>query len=304
MHTTRHWTLALLALLVLTAAPSARAALAVLACEPEWAALVQELGGERVRVASATTAAQDPHRVEARPSLLARARNADLLVCTGAGLEAGWLPILLRETGNPRIQPGRPGHFEAAGAVALLERPTRLSRAEGDVHPEGNPHLHTDPRNIGRVAEALARRLAELDPAGADHYRQRHEDFAGRWRAALARWEARAAPLKGLPVVSQHKAFVYLYHWLGLAEVAVLEPKPGLEPSAAHLAQVLSSLRQRPARAVLYAAYESPRASEWLAGEAGIPDMRLPYTVGGSDRARDLFALFDETLDLLLAVPR
>lgn len=294
----------LIALLLALAAPPALAVLNVLACEPEWAALAQELGGDRVRVASATTAAQDPHRVEARPSLLARARNADLLVCTGAGLEIGWLPVLLRESGNPRIQPGGPGWFEAARQVTLLERPANLSRAEGDVHPDGNPHIHTDPRNIARVAEALARRLAELDPAGTVHYQQRHGDFAARWRAALARWEARGAALKGLPVVSQHKAFAYLYQWLGLREVAVLEPKPGLEPSAAHLARVLDGLAASPARAVLYAAYESPRASEWLAGRAGVPALRLPYTVGGSPRAADLFGLFDETLDLLLGVPR
>lgn len=299
----RYWLASLTALLALTAQP-ALAALKVLACEPEWAALATELGGDRVRVMSATSAAQDPHRVEARPSLLARARNADLLLCTGAELEIGWLPVLLRESGNPRIQPGRPGHFEAARFVDLKERPARLSRADGDTHPDGNPHLHTDPRNIARVAEALARRLAEIDPAGTVHYQQRHGEFASRWRAAIARWEARGAPLKGLAVVSQHKAFVYLYHWLGIREVAVLEPKPGLEPSAAHLGRVLDGLSATPARAVLYAGHESPRASEWLAGRAGIPALRLPYTVGGSARAADLFGLFDETLDLLTTVPR
>lgn len=299
----KYW-IAWTGLLWALAAQPALAALNILACEPEWAALARELGGDRVRVTSATSAAQDPHRVEARPSLLARARNTDLLVCTGAELEIGWLPLLLRESGNPRIQPGRPGNFEAARQVGLLEKPERLSRAEGDVHPDGNPHIQTDPRNIARVAEALARRLAELDPAGTVYYQQRHGDFAARWRAAIARWEARGAVLKGLPVVSQHKAFVYLYQWLGLREVAVLEPKPGLEPSAAHLARVLDGLAASPARAVLYAAYESPRASEWLAGRAGIPALRLPYTVGGSDRAADLFGLFDQTLDLLLGIPR
>lgn len=297
------WFLLVAAALLLAWQP-VRASLNVMACEPEWAALARELGGDRVRVDSATSAAQDPHRVEARPSLLARARNADLLVCTGAELEIGWLPVLLRESGNPRIRPGRPGWFEAARQVALLEKPARLSRAEGDVHPDGNPHIHTDPRNIARVAEALAPRLAELDPAGADYYRQRQRDFAVRWQAALARWEARGAGLRGLPVVSQHKAFVYLYRWLGIDEVAVLEPKPGLEPSAAHLARVLEELRRRPARAVVRTGYESPRAGDWIAGRAGIPAVQLPYTVGGSARAGDLFGLFDETLDLLTAVPR
>lgn len=293
----------LFGLLALLALP-AQATLDVLACEPEWAALTRELGGERVSVASATTAAQDPHRIEARPSLIARARRADLVVCTGADLEVGWLPVLLRESANPRIQPGQPGHFEAAAVVDLLERPTRVDRAEGDVHPQGNPHLHLDPRNIGRVAEALARRMAELDPANAAHYLARQRDFATRWQAAIQRWEREAGPLRGLPVVSQHKAFVYLYRWLGLNEVAVLEPKPGLEPSAAHLGRVLEGLRRTPARMVLRTAYESPRASEWLAARAGLRAVELPYTVGGSAAAKDLFGLFDDTLARLLEAAR
>jgi zinc/manganese transport system substrate-binding protein len=290
----------LLGLLALLALP-VQAALHVLACEPEWAALAQELGGDKVSVYSATTARQDPHRIEARPSLIARARRADLLVCTGADLEAGWLPVLLRESANPRIQPGQPGHFEAAAVVELLERPSRIDRFEGDVHPLGNPHLHLDPRNIAAVAEALARRLAELDPAHAAHYAGRQRDFAARWQAAIARWEREAQPLKGVPVVSQHKAFVYLYHWLGLVEVAVLEPKPGLEPSAAHLSRVLEALRRSPARMVLRSAYEAPRASEWLAARAGLRAVELPYTVGGSAAAQDLFGLYDDTLRRLLA---
>ncbi len=278
----------------------AQAALNVLACEPEWAALARELGGDKVSVHSATTAYQDPHRIEARPSLIARARRADLVVCTGAELEAGWLPVLLRESANPRIQPGRPGHFEAAAYVPLLDRPARVDRAEGDVHAQGNPHIQTSPHNIARVAEALARRLSELDPAYAGHYAARHADFAGRWQQAIGRWEARAAPLRGVAVVSQHQGFPYLYQWLGLQEVAVLEPKPGLEPSAAHLARVLEALRTRPARMVVRAAYQSERPSAWIAARAGIPAVALPFTVGGSERAGDLFGLFDDTLERLL----
>lgn len=274
--------------------------LKVLACEPEWAALAAELGGDRVKAASATTALQDPHHIEARPSLIARARNADLLICTGAELEVGWLPILQRESGNPRIQPGSPGYLEAAAFVPLLEKPARLDRAEGDMHAAGNPHIQTDPRNIARVAEGLARRMAELDPALAAHYASRQADFARRWQAAMAAWEKRAAPLRGIPVVSQHKGFPYLYAWLGMTEVAVLEPKPGLEPSASHLAGVLAQLRERPARLIVRAAYQPARPSEWLAGRAGLPAVALPYTVGGSDQARDLFTLFDDTLDRLL----
>lgn len=277
----------------------AQASLNVLACEPEWAALAQELAGDRARVASATTARQDPHHIEARPSLIARARNADLLVCTGADLEIGWLPLLQRESGNPRIQVGQPGHFEAAAHVRMLEKPTRLDRAEGDLHAAGNPHIHADPRNLLKVAAALSRRLAELEPEQAGFYAARGADFQARLGAAIARWEKEAAGLRGLPVVVQHKSWSYLADWLGLKVVADLEPKPGLDPSAAHLAQVLERLKAQPARLILRTGYQSAKPSEWLAERAGIAAAELPYTVGGSAEAKDLFSLFETTLALL-----
>lgn len=294
----RFWLLLCSALLV--AAP-AQAALRVLACEPEWAALARELAGELAEVDSATTALQDPHRIEARPSLLARARRADLLVCSGAGLEAGWLPLLQREAGNARIQPGQPGHFEAAAQVALLERPTHLDRAQGDLHAAGNPHVHLDPHRLARIATALAARLAELDPANAAGYTQRHVDFEQRWRDAVAGWEAQGARLGAVPVVVHHKSFSYLVDWLGLEVIGDLEPRPGIEPSAAHLATLLATLEARPARLILRAAYQPPRPSQWLAAKAGIPAVELPYTVGGAPGADDLFGLFEVTLARLLA---
>ncbi len=277
------------------------AALRVLACEPEWGALVQELGGPLVAVSVATTARQDPHRIPARPSLIARTRNADLLVCTGADLEVGWLPVLLQQAGNARLQPGQPAHFLAADVVPRLEVPAQLDRAQGDVHAAGNPHIQTDPRNIALVAAALGARLQQLDAANAAAYRTRLQDFQQRWEQALQRWTAQAAPLKGMAVASQHKAFGYLYQWLGLVEVAVLEPKPGVEPSVAHLQQVLAALKARPARMVVYAAYQDPRPSNWLQQNAGVPAVKLPFTVGGSEGAKDLFSLFDDTLERLLA---
>lgn len=281
----------------------AHAALKVFTCEPEWASLVQELGGTQVTVTSATTALQDPHHIEARPSLIAKTRQADLLVCTGAGLEAGWLPALLRTAGNARVQPGQPGFFEAARTVTLLESRTRADRADGDVHPEGNPHLHLDARNIARVAEQLAARLKQLDPANAAHYETRHQDFARRWQAALSRWEHEAAPLKGMSVVFHHRSWVYLAHWWGLREVGVLEPKPGLPPTAAHLTQLLTQLKTQPARAILRSAYEDGRADMWLAERANIPAVVLPYTVG-AEGAVDLFKLFDISLARLKAVAK
>jgi zinc/manganese transport system substrate-binding protein len=286
--------------LSLVAAP-AQAKLRVLACEPEWAALVQELGGPLVDVTTATTAQQDPHQIQARPSLIARTRTAELLVCTGAELEVGWLPVMLQQSGNEKVQPGQPGYFAAADYVRKLEIPTSLDRAQGDVHAAGNPHIQTDPRNIALVATALVQRLQQVDAAHAADYAQRGAAFGQKRQQAHARGTAQAAPLRGLPVVSYHKGYVYLYDWLGLKEVAVLEPKPGIEPSAAHLQSVLATLKATPARMVLYSAYQDPRAAEWLSRNAGVPVVKIPFSVGGTDGAKDLFGLFDDTVARLLA---
>jgi zinc/manganese transport system substrate-binding protein len=295
----------LAAVLALTAwAAPAQAALRVFACEPEWAALAQELGGPLVVATSATTAQQDPHQIQARPSLIARVRNADLVACTGAELEAGWLPLLLQQSGNARVQPGQPGYFAAADQVRKLDIPASVDRSQGDVHAAGNPHIQTDPRNIAAVATALAARLQQLDPAQAAQYAQRGAAFQQKWQQATARWTAQAAPLRGLPVVSQHKGYVYLYDWLGMREVAVLEPKPGVEPSAAHLQGLLAALKSTPARMVISSAYQDPKPAEWLSRSAGLPMVRLPFTVGGSDAAKDLFGLFDDTIARLLAAAK
>ncbi len=279
---------------------TAQAALNVFACEPEWGALAKELGGDKVSVFTATNALQDVHHIEAKPSLVAQLRKADLLVCTGAELEIGWLPLLLRQSSNSNVQPGRPGYFEAAKFVVMLEIPTRLDRADGDVHPYGNPHIQTDPRNIGKVADALSKRLAALDVGNAGFYQANSQDFAQRWQEAIKRWETQASPLKGMAIVVQHMGFPYLENWLGLKQITALEPKPGVEPTGTHLAEVLAQLQQQPARMVIRAAYNSERPAQWLAERAKLPVVVLPYTVGGSERAKDLFSLFDDTVQRLL----
>jgi zinc/manganese transport system substrate-binding protein len=291
------WTMA--ALLFAIGSP-AFADLNVFATVPEWGALAQELGGDKVKIYVATNALQDPHHIEAKPSLIARARSADLVVATGAELEIGWLPLVLQQAGNPKVQPGKPGYFEAAPQVTILDRPTRLDRAEGDVHPQGDPHIQTDPRNIARVAGPLAAKMSELDPANAAYYQSRYRAFADRWTAAIARWEKEAAPLKGVPILVQHKAFTYLIAWLSMKEIAALEPKPGVEPTTAHLAEVLETIQRQPVKMVLRAAYQSDRASQWIAERAKIKVVTLPFTVGGTEGAKDLFGLFDDTIERLL----
>ncbi|SIO10754.1 zinc/manganese transport system substrate-binding protein [Sulfurivirga caldicuralii] len=290
----KKFVLVVLAWLVVQA--PAYAKLNVFACEPEWGALTRELAGDAAEVFVATSALQDPHHIQARPSLIAKIHRADMVVCTGADLEVGWLPVLLRRGANPKVLPGQPGYFEAAAHVPLLERPQRLDRSEGDVHPQGNPHIQTDPRNIYRVGQALAQRLMEIDPEHAAHYRVRWAAFSTRWQQAMQHWNALGAPLKGMPIVTHHKGWTYLVHWLQLNEVATLEPKPGIPPSSAHLQKLVALLKVKPARAIIRAPYQDPKPSEWLSAKTGTPAVVLPFTVGGTPQAKDLFTLFDDTL--------
>src|SRR5882672_1211291 len=276
----------------------------IFACLPEWAALATELGGNKVSVYQASNALQDPHRIEARPSLVARMRSADLAICTGAELEIGWLPVLLQTAGNQKVQPGHPGFIAAAEFVDKLEVPTRLDRADGDVHPAGNPHIQLDPHNIAKVGLVLTLRLEQIDAGNAAYYESRSKDFQNRWGQAISRWEKDAAALKGLRIVPYHKNTVYLSHWLGMTEVMYMEPKPGIPPSAGHLSELVVRLRAEPADAVIRTAYQDPKAAGWLSEQTKIPVVDLPYTVGGTTAAKDLFGLFDDSIARLKAVKK
>jgi zinc/manganese transport system substrate-binding protein len=286
---------------MLAIASPAQAAIKVLATTADWGALTTELGGDKVNVYTATNALQDVHQVDAKPSLVARARTADLVVANGAELEIGWLPVLLQESGNSKIQPGTPGHFEATSAVRLMDIPTSVDRSMGDIHALGNPHIHLDPRNIAAVAEALTARLASVDAANAEYYHARGADFQARWRQAMARWEATAAPLKGASVVVIHVDQRYLCRWLGLNQLAAIEPKPGVPPSAGYLADLVTKLGANRPQMILRNAYNDPKAADWLSKKVGAPVVTLPFSVGGTPEATDLFGLFDDTVQRLLA---
>jgi zinc/manganese transport system substrate-binding protein len=289
-----------LALLTGAATLPAHAALKVFTCEPEWASLAKELGGNDVDAYSASTAVQDVHRIQARPSLIAKYRQADLVICTGVELEIGWYGALAEKGNNPKVQVGTPGYFEASGPVKMLEVPASTDRSLGDVHPYGNPHVQTGPQNIAPIAEALTERLAEIDGEHAVAYRSRYEAFSKKWAAAMEKWRGRIGPLKGMQVVSHHKTWVYLYDWLGIREVATLEPKPGIPPSGAALERVLAAVKGRPVKAVVYSSYEFPQAAEWLSQQAHIPAVQLPFSVGGAPGTDDLFGFYDVIIDRLL----
>jgi zinc/manganese transport system substrate-binding protein len=276
----------------------------IFACEPEWGALANEIGGNRVSVYTATTALQDPHKIQARPSLIARARSADLVICSGAELEVGWMPVVIGQSGHDRISVGKPGNLEAANYVPLKEVPRLLDRSMGDVHPRGNPHIQWGPQNIQLVAGELAKRLAYIDAAGKGSYESRLMSFTQRWAEATKRWEQEAASLKGVAVIEHHKELTYLFDWLGMPVVGALEPKPGVEPTASHLSELVEQQKTNPAKLIVITTEKNPDAAEWLSGQIKIPDIALPASVGGTPGAKDLFSMYDDAINRLLAAEK
>lgn len=287
--------------LVLILTPiAAQADLRIFACEPEWAALATEIGQDLVDTFSATTALQDPHYIQARPSLIAKVRKADLVICSGAQLEIGWLPLLLKKANNRKVMPGNSGYLEASSFIERFDATANVDRAKGDIHPLGNPHVQTNPHNIAVIAVVLARRMGEIDVDNSDAYQAGLARFSDRWSEAIESWERKAGPLKGMRVITHHKSWVYLERWLGLVEAANLEAIPGLPPTAGHLSQLVSRFEHGGAEFIVRSPYQDQRASNWLSERTGIPAVELPLTVGGTDRATDLFSLFDDIIDRLL----
>ena len=291
---------AILAWLLLAAPVAASAQLRVFACEPEWAALAGEIGGSLVEAHSATTALQDPHYIQARPSLIAKVRRADLVICSGAQLEIGWLPALLQKANNPKVLPGSAGYMEASSFVLRIGATGSVDRSQGDIHPAGNPHIQTDPRNIAAVARALTARLSSINPENSETYDSNLKSFQEKWAVALAGWEERAAPLHGKRIITHHKSWAYLEQWLELEEVANLEAVPGLPPTAAHLSRLTKEFADGGVDIIVRSPYQDERPAEWLAERIGVESVVLPLTVGGTAGATDLFALFDDILDRLL----
>jgi len=293
-------TLSILLTLLLFSPALVHADLEILACEPEWEALALVLGGDNIKVSSATNALQDPHYIQARPSLISRVGRADLIVCSGAQLEIGWLPMLLRKGNNPKVMPGSPGFLEASQYIKRLDVTTDNDRSQGDVHPQGNPHIQTNPHNILLVADAMTERMVQLDPANTDIYQKNLTDFRQRWTVAIAGWEERASVLQGKRVIAHHKSWIYLENWLGLEEVATLEPVSGIPPTASHLGSLLDRFGESGADYIIRAPFQSEKASKWLSERTGIPAVLLPLTVGGTKQATNLFTWFDDIINRLL----
>lgn len=278
-------------------------ALNVFACEPEWAALVRTLLPE-ARLTVATTAAQDPHEIEARPSLIAALRRADIAVCTGAGLESGWLPMLQSRAGNVKVQPGQPGMIEMARFTRLIDpRPATLSPFAGDVHPEGNPHFHLDPARWPELARGLASALGRIMPAQSAIIDARAQGFAARWTDHLARWRSRLAGSDRARLAVQHTTFAYFFAFAGARVVADLEPRPGVPPTPGHLSETLAALRGRAPEAVWLATYQDPRSARWLIEQLGHGRLIvLPATVEAGADEVGLVRWFDALVEALAAL--
>ena len=260
----------------------AAAALRVVATVPGLAALAKEVGGDKVDVESLSRGTQDPHFVDANPMLAVKLRDADLLVDVGLDLEIGWLPPLVNQSRNAHIQPGGSRRLTAASVIQVLDVPTGpVSRAQGDLHPGGNPHFLTDPRRAGQIAAAIAGKLAEIDPANAGSYGQRNQEFQKRLAAADARWQAQLAPVKGRKVFTRHRTLTYFFDWSGVVSVGELEPRPGVPPPPAHLADLVLVAQREDVRAILVEDYYDTRSADVVANHSKAKIVMIPGDVGG-----------------------
>jgi len=288
----------LLSSALLTLSHGALAQMNIFACEPEYAALAKELAPD-ARIYSATTAMQDPHQVQARPSLIAKMRQADLVICAGAELEVGWLPMLQMKAANVQVRSTDKGLFFAAEHVKTLDQMSNVDRSMGDVHSLGNPHVHFSPPRMLTIAQALTDKLIQLDEKQSAEYQQQLSRFSARWQLAMTQWQVKARSLQGMKVIAYHSSFRYLFDFANIEQVADLEPKPGLPPTSSHLASLLKRADNGDISAIVIASYQNQRGANWLAEKSNLPVVVLPLSVGGNEQSNDLFSLYDSILDLL-----
>lgn len=295
----RLWTILLSLLLAGYAAPAA-SKLNVVTTTEDLAALARETGGDRVAVETIARGYQDPHFVEPKPSFILRLQKADLLVVVGLQLEIGWLPPLINQSRNARLQPGSAGHLDVSTSCVVMDIPTGpVTRAMGDVHPQGNPHYWLDPENGRRIAGAIEKRLAQLDPAGAAYYAQRRADFDRRLTEAEKRWTSRMAPYRGRKVITYHRSWPNFAAHFGLEVVDYVEPKPGIPPTPSHTLDLIKLMKRDNIRLILVEPYFDFRTPNSIAQRAGGQVVVLLPSVGGVKQVQDYLQLFDYDLELL-----
>jgi len=293
-----------LLLVALLAALPARAQgkLNVVTTTEDLASIAREVGGDHIAVDSIAKGYQDPHFVEAKPSFILKLQKADLLVVVGRELEIGWLPPLITQSRNAKVQPGANGYLDASLTVKILEIPTgQITRAMGDVHPAGNPHYWLDPANGRRIAQAIQQKLGELDPADKAYFAQRYADFDTRLAAAEKRWDAMMAPYKGTKVVTYHRSWPNFMERFGLNVMGYVEPKPGIPPSPSHTLELISDMKAQGVKIIVMESYFDPKTPEKIASETGGKVVTLAPSVGGEKAAADYIGLFDYNIGMMVA---
>ncbi len=266
----------------------------------DLASLTQEVGGDRIDVEALAKGYQDPHFVEPKPSFLLKLRNADLLISVGLDLEIGWLPPLITQSGNGRIQPGAPGYLDASQFTEILEIPQgKLTRAEGDVHPLGNPHYWLDPDNGRRIAKGIAAKLTEMDPGDQAYFQQREQDFEKRLAEADKKWLAQMAPYRGAKVVTYHRSWPNFAKHFGLDVVGYIEPRPGIPPTPSHTIEIVNLMKREKIKIELIEPYFDLKTPNSIASMTGGRVVVLMPSVGGKPEITDYFKLFDYDIGVL-----
>jgi zinc/manganese transport system substrate-binding protein len=272
----------------------------VITATTDLAALTQEVGGDHVNVESMAKGYQDPHFVEAKPSFLLKLRNADLLITVGLQLEIGWLPPLIAQSGNGRIQVSAPGYLDASQFSEILDIPSgQVTRAMGDVHPLGNPHYWLDPDNGRRIAKGIAGKLGEMDPPGAAYFQQRFQDFDKRLSAAEQKWDAEMKPFRGRKVVTYHNSFPNFAKHFGLNVIGYVEPRPGIPPTPSHTIELIGLMTRENCKAILVEPYFDLKTPKSIAAQTGATVVQYLPSVGGEPEVTNYFKLFDYDIDLL-----
>jgi ABC-type Zn uptake system ZnuABC Zn-binding protein ZnuA len=293
----------ILAALLLLGAPRPGSAqnLNVVATTEDLASIARDVGGDKIKVTALAKGYQDPHFVEAKPSFVLTLNKAHLLIVVGRDLESSWLPALITQSRNAKIQPGGNGYLDPSTSARILEIPTTtITRAMGDVHALGNPHYWLDPENGRRIAKAIKDRLSQMDAANAAYYAQREADFGRRLTEAQQRWKAQMAPYKGLKVVTYHRSWANFAEAFGLDVVGYVEPKPGIPPTPQHTLDVINAMKAQNIKIILVEPYFDTKTPNSIASKSGAKVLVLPPSVGGVPQASDYFKLFDTNIALLI----
>ena len=284
-------------LLILLTSGFAKAEIKVVATYPYIASITKEIVKEKAQVDYLASGNLDPHFVVPKPSLSVKLRNADLLIINGAGLEIGWLPPLLNQASNRKINPGSNGFLDLSQYVDLIEKPENVSRAMGDVHPDGNPHFHLDPYNVPIISQVITEKLCKLDSSNCDYYKNNLSDFKKRWNEKLAVWNSKMANLKGVKVYQYHKLFDYFLKRYGIISVDTIEPLPGIPPTAKHLEELILKAKSENVNMILQDVYHPIKPAKYVSEKTGLKIIVLPHDVGAVEEAKDIFSLFDTIVE-------